>query len=142
MVLIIFYGISLTVVGLNSGLLVGLGAGAISFIPYIGAAVGLLVGLAIAFVQFSDWTPIILVGSIFIIGQVAESYFLTPHLVGDRIGLHPVWIIFALLAGGALLGFTGILLAVPGAAIIGVLVRFSLTKYRESYLYSGDLEDN
>ena len=97
-------------------LLVGLGAGIISFIPYVGAATGLIVGLAIALAQFSDWAPIVYVGLIFIIGQTTESYILTPRLVGDRIGLHPVWIIFALLAGGALLGFTGVLLAVPAAA--------------------------
>ena len=140
LVLIIWYGLALTFVGLNSGLLVGLGAGAISFIPYFGAAIGLIVGLAIALLQFSEWTPIIMVGLIFIIGQLAESYYLTPRLVGDRIGLHPVWIIFALLAGGALLGFTGVLLAVPGAAIIGVLIRFCLTRYRESTLFYGKIE--
>ena len=137
LVLVVWYGVALTVVGLNSGLLVGLGAGIISFIPYIGAGAGLIIGLAIALAQFSDWTPIIFVVLIFIAGQVAESYILTPRLIGDRIGLHPVWIIFSLLAGGALLGFTGILLAVPGAAITGVLIRFSLTRYRESSLFSG-----
>ena len=136
-VLVVWYGVTLTIVGLNSGLLVGLGAGIISFIPYIGAGTGLIIGLAIALGQFSDWTPIIFVVLIFIVGQIAESYILTPRLVGDRIGLHPVWIIFSLLAGGALLGFTGVLLAVPGAAITGVLVRFGLTRYRESSLFSG-----
>ena len=137
LVLVVWYGAALTVVGLESGLLVGLGAGAISFIPYVGAATGLIVGLAIALAQFSEWAPIVLVGLIFIIGQTAESYILTPRLVGDRIGLHPVWIIFALLAGGALLGFTGVLLAVPAAAIIGVLTRFGLSRYLDSPLYSG-----
>jgi len=135
--LVVWYGAALTVVGLDSGLLVGLGAGIISFIPYVGAATGLIVGLAIALAQFSDWAPIVYVGLIFIIGQTAESYILTPRLVGDRIGLHPVWIIFALLAGGALLGFTGVLLAVPAAAIIGVLTRFGLSRYLDSPLYSG-----
>jgi predicted PurR-regulated permease PerM len=135
--LVVWYGAALTVVGLDSGLLVGLGAGIISFIPYVGAATGLIVGLAIALAQFSDWTPIVYVGLIFIIGQTTESYILTPRLVGDRIGLHPVWIIFALLAGGALLGFTGVLLAVPAAAIIGVLTRFGLSSYLDSPLYSG-----
>ena len=86
--------------------------------------------------QFSDWAPITAVGLIFIIGQTAESYILTPRLVGDRIGLHPVWIIFALMAGGALLGFTGVMLAVPAAAIIGVLIRFGLGRYLGSPLYS------
>ncbi len=137
LVLVVWYGAALTVVGLESGLLVGFGAGAISFIPYVGAATGLIVGLAIALAQFSEWAPIMVVGLIFIIGQTAESYILTPRLVGDRIGLHPVWIIFALLAGGALLGFTGVLLAVPAAAIIGVLTRFGLSRYLDSPLYSG-----
>jgi len=138
LVLATWYGAALTLVGLDSGLLVGLGAGAISFIPYVGASVGLIVGVGIALAQFPEWTPVIVVALIFIAGQTAESYILTPRLVGDRIGLHPVWIIFALLAGGALLGFTGVLLAVPAAAIIGVLIRFGLKRYLASPLYGGD----
>ena len=141
LVLATYYGSALTLVGLESGLLVGLGTGAISFIPYLGAATGLAIGVGIALVQFSDWLPIGGVALIFIIGQTAESYVLTPRLVGDRIGLHPVWIIFALLAGGALLGFTGVLLAVPVAAIIGVLIRFGLSRYLESPLYHGGEEE-
>ncbi len=140
LVLMIWYGIALTSIGLNSGLLVGIGAGAISFIPYLGAATGIIVGLLIATIQFTDLTLIFLVGLVFIAGQIAESYILTPRLVGDRIGLHPVWIIFALLAGGALLGFTGVLLAVPGAAVTGVLTRFALTRYRNSSLLSGGIK--
>ena len=132
-----YYGTALSLVGLESGLLVGLGTGAISFIPYLGAATGLTIGVGIALVQFSNWLPIGGVALIFIIGQTAESYVLTPRLVGDRIGLHPVWIIFALLAGGALLGFTGVLLAVPAAAVIGVLIRFGLSRYLESPFYHG-----
>lgn len=141
LVLAVWYGAALTVVGLESGLLVGIGAGAISFIPYVGAAMGVMFGLAIALAQFADWQPIIVVGLIFIIGQTAESYILTPRLVGDRIGLHPVWIIFALLAGGALLGFTGVLLAVPMAAIIGVLIRFALSRYLDSPFFSGAMDN-
>ena len=80
---------------------------------------------------------IAVVAVVFVIGQLAESYFLTPRLVGDRIGLHPVWIIFALMAGGALFGFTGVLLAVPVAAVIGVLIRFGIGRYLESPLYHG-----
>ncbi|MDA0305501.1 MAG: AI-2E family transporter [Proteobacteria bacterium] len=137
MVLAFFYAIGLTLVGLKSGMLVGIGAGAISFIPYLGAATGLCIGVAIALAQFSDWMPVAIVALIFIIGQTAESYILTPRLVGDRIGLHPVWIIFALMAGGALFGFTGVLLAVPVAAIIGVLLRFGLGRYKESPLFLG-----
>ena len=106
----------------------------------MGAATGIIIGLAIALLQFSDFNLIILVGLVFIIGQIAESYVLTPRVVGDRIGLHPVWIIFALLAGGSLLGFTGVLLAVPGAAVIGVLIRFALTRYRKSPFFSDGKE--
>ena len=131
----IIYGGSLTIFGLNSGLLLGLVAGLISFIPYFGAAVGLAAGLLIAFFQFSEWMPLLVVASIFIIGQTIESYILTPRLVGEGIGLHPVWIIFALLAGGSLFGFTGVLLAVPIAAIIGVLSRFLISQYLNSPLY-------
>jgi predicted PurR-regulated permease PerM len=137
LVLMVWYGFSLTGLGLESGLLVGIGAGAISFIPYLGAATGLIVGVGIALAQFSDWMAIGMVAIVFIIGQTAESYVLTPRLVGGRIGLHPVWIIFALLAGGALFGFTGVLLAVPTAAIIGVLIRFGLSEYLKSPLYKG-----
>lgn len=133
----VFYGIGLTVAGLKSGLLVGLAAGFISFIPYLGASTGLIVGVGIAIFQYSEIAPILIVAGIFLVGQTLESYVLTPRLVGDRVGLHPVWIIFALLAGGAVFGFTGILLAVPVAAVIGVLVRFSIDKYLESPLYTG-----
>ena len=133
----IIYAVGLTAVGLKSGLLVGLGAGFISFIPYLGAATGLVVGTGIALFQFSDWLPIAIVVGIFLFGQTMESYVLTPRMVGDRVGLHPVWIIFALMAGGALFGFTGILLAVPMAAVIGVLLRFAIGRYLQSPLYDG-----
>ncbi|MDD9876291.1 MAG: AI-2E family transporter [Magnetovibrio sp.] len=133
----LIYGVGLTVVGLKSGLLVGLGAGVISFIPYLGAATGMTVGLCIALFQFSEWVPIAIVVGIFLFGQTLESYVLTPRLVGDRVGLHPVWIIFVLLAGGALFGFTGVLMAVPVAAVIGVLVRFAIERYLDSPLYHG-----
>jgi predicted PurR-regulated permease PerM len=137
LVLALVYGIGLSVVGLKSGLLVGLGAGLISFIPYLGAATGLTVGVGIALFQFDNWVTIATVAGIFLFGQTLESYVLTPRLVGDKVGLHPVWIIFALMAGGALFGFTGILLAVPVAAIIGVLSRFAIKRYLESPLYHG-----
>ncbi len=137
LVLSILYGIGLTATGLKSGLLVGLGAGFISFIPYLGAATGLSIGVGIALFQYSDIAPIAIVAGIFVFGQTLESYILTPRLVGDRVGLHPVWIIFALLAGGAVFGFTGVLLAVPTAAVIGVLVRFSISRYLASPLYTG-----
>ncbi|CCQ72849.1 AI-2E family transporter [Magnetospira sp. QH-2] len=137
LVLATLYAVGLSLVGLEFGLLVGLLAGLISFIPYVGTGVGLGTGMAIAMVQFSDITPIAMVALVFGIGQILEGYVLTPKLVGERVGLHPVWVIFALLAGGSLFGFTGMLLAVPGAAVIGVLVRFSLKRYLVSPLYEG-----
>ena len=138
LILGVFYGIGLSLVGLDFGLIVGLATGLISFIPYFGMLVGLAVGFGIALAQFSGWVDIALVAGVFAVGQVIEGNFLTPKLVGDRVGLHPVWIIFALLAGGALFGFTGVLLAVAAAAAIGVLVRFAVGRYRDSELYQGD----
>ncbi|MCU0839821.1 MAG: AI-2E family transporter [Rhodospirillales bacterium] len=132
-----FYAIALTVVGLNYGLLIGLGAGFISFIPYFGTIVGFALSFGVAVGQYgSDWSSIGVVVAVFAAGQVLESYVLTPLLVGDRVGLHPVWIMFALLAGGSLLGFTGLLIAVPAAAVIGVFVRFAIERYRTSGLYA------
>ena len=135
--LALMYSIGLTAIGLKSGLLVGLGSGLLSFIPYLGAAIGIILGVGIALFQFSDWLPIFIVAAIFLLGQNLESYVLTPRLVGDRVGLHPVWIIFSLMAGGSVFGFTGVLLAVPLAAVIGVLLRFSIARYLESSLYYG-----
>jgi predicted PurR-regulated permease PerM len=130
-----WYGVGLTLVGLDFGLLIGVGAGLISFVPYLGTAVGLVVGLGLAIAQFDTWLPIGLVAAVFATGQILEGYVLTPRLVGERVGLHPVWVLFALMAGGALLGFTGVLLAVPAAAVIGVLVRFAISRYLQSPLY-------
>ena len=133
-----FYGIGLSLAGLDFGLVVGLGAGAISFIPFVGSIVGLVASVGLAFLQFSEWQPIAIVAGIFAVGQILEGNFLTPRLVGDRVGLHPVWIMFALLAGGALLGFLGVVLAIPIAATTGVLVRFGVKRYLASPLYHGD----
>jgi predicted PurR-regulated permease PerM len=132
-----FYGIGLSFVGLELGLLVGFIAGIISFIPYVGSIVGFITAMAIAFAQFSDWMPIAQVVGVFAVGQFLEGNFLTPKLVGDSIGLHPVWVMFALLAGGVLLGFLGLMIAVPMAAVIGVLTRFAISKYKQSSLYKG-----
>ena len=130
-----FYGIGLSLAGLDFGLVVGLGAGAISFVPYVGSIVGLVTSVGLALLQFDEWQRIAIVAGVFVVGQVLEGNFLSPKLVGDRVQLHPVWIIFALLAGGALLGFVGILLAVPVAAVAGVLSRFALGRYLASPLY-------
>lgn len=139
-----YYAIALGVIGLPFGIVVGLTAGLLAFIPYVGATTGFVVSMAIALAQFDDWTRILMVVGVFVLGQAMEGNFLTPKLVGDRVGLHPVWIIFALLAGGALFGFLGLLLAVPTAAAIGVLVRFFIARYLASNLYrsgaAGDLQ--
>ncbi len=130
-----YYAVALTISGLDFGLVIGLGAGLISFIPYVGSALGMLVSVGLAVAQFADWQMVAIVAVIFVVGQFVEGNFLSPKLVGDRVKLHPVWIIFALLAGGALLGFVGLLLAVPVAAVIGVLSRFGLERYLDSRLY-------
>lgn len=142
LVLALIYSIALTVIGLKSGLLVGLASGLLSFIPYLGAGIGSIIGVGIALFQFSEWLPILVVGAIFLLGQNLESYILTPRFVGDRVGLHPVWIIFSLMAGGSMFGFTGVLLAVPLAAVIGVLLRFSIARYLESSIYHGSHINN
>jgi predicted PurR-regulated permease PerM len=133
-----FYGIGLTVIGVDFGLAVGIGIGLISFIPYLGSITGFVVSVGIALAQFDSWEPVAVVIGLFACGQFLEGYVLTPRLVGDRVGLHPVWVIFALLAGGTLFGFVGLLLAVPAAAVIGVLTRFAVLRYRESPYYQGD----
>ena len=132
-----FYSICLHFIGLELGILVGFLAGIISFIPYVGAITGLIISLLIAFAQFDNYTPIIQVAIVFGIGQFLEGNFLTPKFIGENVGLHPVWVIFALLAGGALLGFLGLLIAIPVAAIIGVLIRHAINNYKKSSLYRG-----
>lgn len=135
----IIYAAGLTVVGLNFGLLIGLFAGLISFIPYVGSLVGLVLALGVAIVQFwPEWGHIVGVAIAFGIGQFIEGNILQPKLVGSSVGLHPVWLMFALFAFGSLLGFTGMLIAVPTAAAVGVLVRFVINRYQQSPLYTGN----
>jgi predicted PurR-regulated permease PerM len=133
--LALFYGIGLWLVGLRFGLIIGLLTGFFSFIPYIGMTLGLVVGLAVAVFQFQDILMIGLVAGIFALGQFIEGNLISPRLVGSRIRLHPVWVIFAVLAGTVWAGVLGTLLAVPVAAVIGVLLRFGLERYRASTLY-------
>ncbi|MGC2856707.1 AI-2E family transporter [Novispirillum sp. DQ9] len=133
-----FYAIGLSIVGLDLGLVVGLASGLLSFIPYVGSIAGFIASMGLAFAQFSDWTPIAAVAGIYIAGQALEGNVLSPWLVGERVGLHPVWVMFALLAAGSLFGFLGVLLAVPVAAIIGVVVRYSMAHYLDSRLYQGE----
>lgn len=131
------YATGLTLVGLDFSLLIGLGTGLMAFVPYVGMIIGLLTAFAVALMQFSDPLSFVLVAAVFGVGQSIDAAFLTPNLVGGRVGLHPVWIIFALMTGGALFGFTGVLLAVPVASIIGVLVRFAIGRYLSCALYTG-----
>lgn len=135
MLLAAYYGVGLTLVGLDVGLILGFAAGLVSFIPYVGSISGFALGVVLALAQSHDWVLPALVAGVFLAGQVLEGNFLTPKLVGDKVGLHPVWIIFALLAAGSLFGFLGILLAVPVAAVIGVVTRFALSHYLASPLY-------
>ncbi len=132
-----FYAVALSVAGLNFGLVIGLLSGILSFIPYVGTIFGFLAASGLALAQFDEWHRIAIVIGIFLFGQFVEGNFLTPKLVGGRVRLHPVWVIFALLAGGTLFGFVGVLLAVPVAAIIGVLARFAISRYTASLLYAG-----
>lgn len=133
-----FYAVGLMVVGLNFGLVVGSFAGLITFIPYVGALFGGALAIGLAIFQFwGEWPWLIAVAIIFVLGQFLEGNVITPRLVGQSVGLHPVWLIFALSLFGTLFGFVGMLVAVPVAAMIGVLIRFGLGKYKESLLYRG-----
>lgn len=133
-----YYSIALMLAGLQFGLIVGAIAGAVTFIPYIGAIIGGALAIGLALFQFwGDWLSIGIVGAIFVVGQFMEGNILTPKLVGNSVGLHPVWLLFALSAFGALFGFVGMLVAVPVAAALGVLARFALSKYTQSQLFRG-----
>ena len=133
-----YYAIALMLVGLDFALLIGLAAGVITFVPYIGSMTGLMIATSVAIAQFwPDWKRVTVVIAIFLIGQVVEGNIITPKFVGKRVGLHPVWMIFAMFAFGYLFGFVGLLLAVPLAAAIAVLLRFALRQYFASPFYSG-----
>jgi predicted PurR-regulated permease PerM len=138
LVLAIFYGGSLSLAGLNFGLLIGIVSGLVSFIPYLGSLLGLVLSVGVALVQFwPDYPWIGLIAGIFFVGQVIDGYVLQPKLIGERVGLHPVWLMFALLAFGALFGFVGLMVAVPASASIAVLVRYAISRYLDSDLYHG-----
>jgi predicted PurR-regulated permease PerM len=138
LLLALYYAVGLSLVGLDFGLAVGLGIGLFSFVPYVGSIAGFITAFGIALAQFDSWLSIGLVVAVFAVGQFLEGNVLAPRLVGNRVGLHPVWVIFALLAGGALFGFVGLLLAMPAAAVAGVLIRFAVARYRESPYYRGE----
>lgn len=138
LILAVYYAVGLSLAGLNFGLLIGFATGMLSFIPYVGATLCLLIAGGVALVQFgADYVSIAIVLGVFFIGQFMEGNILQPKLVGGSVGLHPVWLMFALFAFGAMFGFVGLLIAVPAAAAVGVLVRFALSRYLESDLYHG-----
>ena len=131
----LYYAAGLTVAGLDLGLIVGLMAGLLSFIPYVGSITGGLTAIGLALAQFPHWRGVAVVGGVLVIGQILEGYVIYPRFLGDRVELPAVWVIFALFAGGAAFGFLGVMLAVPVAATIGVLARFWLRRYLASPLY-------
>lgn len=147
-----YYAFALMIVGLQFGLVVGFIAGIVTFIPYLGALIGGILAIGLALFQFwngieivtdgvttyaTDWMRIGLVAIIFVIGQVIEGNLLTPKLVGNSVGLHPVWLLLSLSVFGTLFGFVGLLVAVPLAAAIGVVIRFAIGQYNASLLYQG-----
>lgn len=134
-----YYAIGLMLAGLEFGLLIGLVAGVITFVPYIGSMTGLMVAASVAIAQFwPDWKRITVVIAVFLVGQFIEGNIVSPKFVGERVGLHPVWLIFAMFAFGYLFGFVGLLIAVPLGAAIAVLLRFGLRQYFASPIYTGD----
>ncbi|MBP0443466.1 AI-2E family transporter [Roseomonas sp. SSH11] len=133
--LAVYYALVLSAVGLELGLLVGLLAGLFTFIPYVGSMTGMATAILLAIGQFGNWRDVAMVVGVFLTGQIVEGYIIYPRLLGDRVELHAVWVIFALFAGGVAFGFLGVLLAVPIAAAIGVLARYWLRRYLESPLY-------
>jgi predicted PurR-regulated permease PerM len=135
LILGVFYAAALSAIGLDLGLMVGLVSGLLSFIPYVGSMTGLVLSILLAIGQWGHWDGVLLVLAIFFTGQAVEGYIIYPRLLGGRVDLHAVWVIFALFAGGVAFGFLGVLLAVPMAAAIGVLARYWLRRYLESPLY-------
>ena len=136
LILAIGYAIALSLAGLKFGLLIGICAGLLCIIPMVGSIAGLFVAVAVALIQTSgDFVYAGIIAAIFIAGQTIEGYFLTPKLVGDSVGLHPLWVIFALMAGGSLFGIVGMLIAVPVAAIASVLIAFGTAQYKKSKYY-------
>jgi predicted PurR-regulated permease PerM len=135
LILAVYYAAALSIAGTNFAIVIGLLIGILSFIPVVGVVIGLVLAMGITLVQTPTWAAAGIVAVIFAVGQVAENSFLSPKLIGDRVNLHPVWVIFALLAFGRLFGFLGVLLAVPAAAVIGVMVRFGMSRYFASGFY-------
>ncbi len=135
LILALYYALGLTIAGLDLGLIVGLAAGILSFIPYVGSITGGVTAIGLALAQMPHWRGVVVVGAVLVVGQILEGYVIYPRFLGDRVELPAVWVIFALFAGGAAFGFLGVMLAVPVAATIGVLCRFWLRRYLRSPLY-------
>jgi predicted PurR-regulated permease PerM len=134
-VLAVIYAVGLTIIGLDLGLIVGLAAGLLSFIPYVGTVLGAVAAILLSLSQTPGWDGVIKVIIVFSLGQALNDYIIQPRFLGDRVGLPAVWVIFSLFAGGAAFGFVGIMLAVPVTATLGVLARFWLRRYLHSPLY-------
>jgi predicted PurR-regulated permease PerM len=133
----LFYAIGLSVIGLQYGFFIGVASGILSIIPFVGSLFGLVASVGMAFYQFGGWEYPLIAFIIFATGQLIEGNYLTPKLVGESVGLHPIWVIFVLMAGGALLGLLGMIIAVPVAAIIAVLLRHAISQYKQSTYYKG-----
>lgn len=134
-VLAVAYAIALTIAGLKFGFLIGLMAGILSIVPLVGSTIGLLVSVGVAWFQSGEWSYVGIIAGIFLVGQFIEGNFLSPKLLGKSVGIHPLWILFALFAGGSMFGIVGMLLAVPVAAVIGVLLGFAILRYKNSPYY-------
>jgi predicted PurR-regulated permease PerM len=133
-----YYALLLSLLGLKFSIVIGISTGMLVIFPYVGWLLGTVIGVGVAFFQFSDYANVGAILGVFIAGMIIEGYLLTPKLVGEKVGLHPIWIIFGLLAGGALFGLLGVLLAVPVSAVIGVLLRYATQRYLQSSYYQGD----
>ena len=133
-----YYGISLSLIGINLGAIIGILTGLLSFVPYVGFFSGLIISALLALAGGASWGQWGALAAVFLVGNILEGYVLTPRLVGKRVGLHPLWILFAVLAGGCLAGFLGVLVAVPVASVIGVTVRWLNKLYQASDFYKGD----
>jgi predicted PurR-regulated permease PerM len=137
-ILALYYAVALSAIGLNYGLLIGLATGAMSFVPFVGWALGFITAITVAVMQsWPDLVPILLVTGVFLVAQALDAAYLGPTIVGSKIGLHPVWLIFALFVFSYLFGIVGTLVAVPLAAALGVLIRFALDVYLKSAVYRG-----
>ena len=141
-VLAVAYAIALSLAGLKYSVLIGIGSGLLSVIPMVGSTIGLLVSVGVAWFQSGEWTYVLIIAGIFLGGQLIEGNFLTPKLVGDSVGIHPLWIFFALMAGGSLFGILGMLLAVPVAAVVSVLAAFAIKQYKNSPYYKSSSKPN